>query len=363
MIALDPEFAPNWGDSRARYDAWWEGRMLDRPPVYLTVRRETPRWPAAPPDPGGDFSRQLLDPSFIVARIEAELAVTRYVADAFPVWQRGLNTATLAAFCHARLEYANDTVWVHPHIEDWTQEPLPSFDPQNALHQRCVEVASAVAERCEGRWVAAIPDLADAGSTMLQLRGAEKLVMDLLEDAPGLTEYRQALTHTWRDAFAWWRVHDVAAGLEGHVGWWRLFSSARYGLVQSDVSALLSPRLFSSFVLPELAETSAWLGRSVFHLDGPGELPHLDALLELPHIIAIQWQPGDGQPTCGHWIGLLRKIQDAGRGLQLFAWPDDLPAVTSGLRPEGIMLWFPDAMSQAEADDVLRQIDRWAGCH
>lgn len=360
MIALDPEFAPNWDQSRARYDAWWQGTMLDRPPVYLTVRRKSPRWTPDPPKFGADYERQLFDPDAIVARIEAELAVTDYVADAFPVWQRGLNTAYTAAFCGAPLEYADDTIWVHPCVEDWSTANLPRFDPSHPIHRRCVEVAEAVESQRNGRWAPAIPDLIDAGSTMLQLRGSEQMLFDLIEEAPGLMEYRDALGQVWRDAFAWWRAKDDADGVSGHTGWWRLYTSAKYGLIQSDVSALLSPRLFEAFVRPELEATSAWLGHSIFHMDGPGELVHLDALLDLAHITAIQWQPGDGQPTCSNWVPLLQKIQARGKGLQLFVWPHDVPGIVANLSPHGVMLWFPDAMTRDEADRVLAEIGKWA---
>lgn len=360
MIAIDPEFAPYWDLSRARYDAWWEGRMLDRPPVYMTVQRETPRWTPQPPRLDGDFERQLFDPGAIVARIEAELAVTDYVADAFPVWQRGLNTAYTAALCGARLDYADDTIWVHPCITDWRKATLPHFDPSHPVHARCVEVADGVASRCDGRWAAAIPDLIDAGSTMLQLRGSEDLLYDLIEQAPGLMEYRDALAQLWRDAFAWWRERDTAGGIQGHTGWWRLYTSEKYGLIQSDVSALLSPTLFDALVRPELETTSTWLGRSIFHMDGPGELIHLDALLSMPGITAIQWQPGDGQPTCSHWIDLLRKIQAHGKSLQLFAWPQDVEGIMRHLDPRGVMLWFPDPLPRDEAARILARIEAWA---
>lgn len=360
MIEIDPEFAPEWDRSRERYDAWWEGRMLDRPPVYMTVKRGTPRWTPQAPRLEGDFERQLFDPEAIVARIEAELAITDYVADGFPVWQRGLNTAYTAAFCGARFDYADDTVWVHPCITDWTAAPLPRFDPSHPVHARCVEVAEAVETRRDGRWAPAIPDLIDAGSTMLQLRGSEDLLFDLLEQAPGVVQYRDALAQLWRDAFAWWRERDDRDGISGHTGWWRLYTSRKYGLIQSDVSALLSPALFESFVRPELEATSAWLGRSIFHMDGPGELIHLDALLSIPGITAIQWQPGDGQPTCSHWIDLLRKIQAHGKGLQLFVWPQDVDEIVRRLDPRGVALWFPDPLSREEASRMVARIEDWA---
>jgi hypothetical protein len=101
-----------------------------------------------------------------------------------------------------------------------------------------------------------------------------------------------------------------------------------------------------------------WLDYAVYHLDGPGAVPHLDLLLEIPSLRAIQWTPGAGQPPMPHWLPMLRRIQSAGKGLFLYTWPEELDALMDGLKPEGVILnlW---AGSPAEADALVDKVAAW----
>ena len=59
--------------------------------------------------------------------------------------------------------------------------------------------------------------------------------------------------------------------------------------------------------------------QSIYHLDGPGQIPHLDILLEIPELDGIQWVPGAGNPGTGsaEWFPMYRRIQEKGKLLIL----------------------------------------------
>jgi 5-methyltetrahydrofolate--homocysteine methyltransferase len=87
---------------------------------------------------------------------------------------------------------------------------------------------------------------------------------------------------------------------------------------------MLSPKLFDEFVLPHVEEQCERLDRVIYHLDGPGQIPHLNSLLKVERLDGIQWVPGAGEELQGNdcgsqkWIPLYRKILEAGKLLVLY---------------------------------------------
>ena len=105
------------------------------------------------------------------------------------------------------------------------------------------------------------------------------------------------------------------------------------------------------------------MDRCLYHLDGPQALRHLDLLLEIPEIDAIQWVPGAGRDYWADWIHVYRKIQEAGKSLQLLSVPvTDLHLLFESLRPEGVWLSnLSGIQTRAEAAAALKAIGRWTG--
>jgi hypothetical protein len=104
---------------------------------------------------------------------------------------------------------------------------------------------------------------------------------------------------------------------------------------------MLSPRSFQDLIVPELSKLAARLDLPMYHLDGPDAVRHVDALLamESPEIRVIQWVPGAGAPHAVEWLDLLRKIQDGGKAIFVYAHsPDEVETLARELRPEGLMI-------------------------
>jgi hypothetical protein len=76
--------------------------------------------------------------------------------------------------------------------------------------------------------------------------------------------------------------------------------------------------MFDEFVLEDTAASCNHVDRSIYHLDGPGALQHVPTLLAIEKLDCVQWIQGAGAPLPSHWIDLLRRIQDAGKTVQLF---------------------------------------------
>jgi hypothetical protein len=80
---------------------------------------------------------------------------------------------------------------------------------------------------------------------------------------------------------------------------------------------MISEKMFEEFFLPGLIEECEKLDRCIYHLDGPDALKHLDVLLGIKKLSAVQWVCGAGNEGFTRWTDVYKKIQKAGKGLQL----------------------------------------------
>ena len=75
--------------------------------------------------------------------------------------------------------------------------------------------------------------------------------------------------------------------------------------------------MFDDFLLEDTVACAEHADRSIYHLDGPGALQHLPRLLEIESLDCIQWIQGAGAPLPSTWTVLLKRIQDAGKSVQV----------------------------------------------
>ncbi len=142
--------------------------------------------------------------------------------------------------------------------------------------------------------------------------------MDLY-DAP---EKVKQLTKQIQDL--WFQYYEEFSALlrsvnPGYSDWSTLLSTTPSYTIQCDFSYMISPQMFDEFVRDDLQDSCSRLDRSLYHLDGIGQLPHLDSLLQINNLNAVQWIPGDGQPNIEDWPQVYRKILNAKKSAQVVA--------------------------------------------
>ena len=116
--------------------------------------------------------------------------------------------------------------------------------------------------------------------------------------------------------------------------------------------------MYEELVVGELLEELDFLDESIYHLDGPDALKHLDRLLAIDKLKGIQWVYGAGQPTASHWIPVLKKIQDAGKMIQIDVVPEELDIMLENLKPEGVMYTI-NARTEEEGRALMKKVERY----
>lgn len=354
---MDLIYKEDWDACRARIDAWWHGEIIDRAAIKVTAPRGHAETPAPDMD---DLESYWTDPERVIPRLERSVEATYWAGEAFPVVfpvSIGM-VAILGNYLGCPIRFINtQTTWSMPIIEDWKNRSELRFDRDNRwwrVSARLLEYASA---RAEGRYYIGVPDLNGPGEILSRLRSPEALAIDLLENGDAV---KAALEEANR---AWLRYWEAAEGIihqyiGGYLHWMGIWSESPSTDLQCDFSCMISSEMFDEFFLPAFEQQTEWVGRTIYHLDGPGAIRHLDSLLELPELTGIQWVPGAGAAPMREWVPLLRRIQDAGKLVYIGCGKDEVELLLTELRPEGLLLGTHCDTAE-EADALLKKVEIW----
>jgi len=349
-----------WQDIKRRYDAWWKADLHDRPLLHVTAPRDGARpfetWKGRAASPEEIWA----DIDFAIWTTEQHLDRTWYGGEALPAIQSytspiGMSAGGAILFgCTPR--FAPDTVWV---------EPLPSQEefPVLAVHpdrRRWIRDAFAVTGRASrGRFYGRETFSNHAGDTLAAIRGTEQLLLDLVENPDWVSQAVAKVTDLLQKFLAelWPLVSPEVTGREGWLSSAGMWSAGINFCADCDVSCMISPRQFEDVFLPPLRRAMRDFTHTLYHLDGTEALRHLEALLATPEINAIQWVPGSGREELLQWVPLVRRIQAAGKAVQVLARPEEVEPFLREVSPKGLLI-TTSCRSEAEGRQLVELVTR-----
>ena len=298
---------------RARLTTWWNGGDIGRPAMQVTAPREVPLpVPPAMACPEGwvtDYSTSNFD--YRVNLSARACAGTWYLGEAVPAVAPDLAPNCLALFLGCRGVEMPGTVWCRPCIGD-AGEAVFEFDPDNFYWDFCLRLAREQLRLGRGRYLIQFPDLIEGLDTLAAMRGAERLLLDLIERPDWVRRSLAGITQLY------FRHYDVLYDLfrdevGGSVFW--AWAPGRMAKFQCDFSAMIGPDMFGEFMVPVLREMTERVSYCMYHWDGPGALGHHDHLLGIPRLTMLQWTPGAGAEPSHHprWWPYYHKTLEAGK--------------------------------------------------
>jgi len=343
-------------DIKNRYAAFWEADAFERCCLFTSVwLNETKLAPPVIPNRSKEWWENI---GFRVRQADCEIANQRFFADGFPNTFANFGPGCLSAMIGGTYRPADGTIWFENQqvITDWTSAPDPVVDESCAMFRMVEEFTRRLLGG--GQSCVSVTDIGGTYDIVAALRGTQDLLMDLFEYPGEIKAYVKKLQPVWRDYYLKYANRLIAAQ-GGMTSWMPIWCGKTYYPLQCDFSAMISPDMFEEFVLPDLQYQTEFMERSVYHLDGVGELPHLKHLLSLPRLTAIQWTSGAGHPEISDecWFDLYREIQAAGKGLVLLGVrPEKLETLLRGVSPKGLFVSC-GARDEAHALELTRIVD------
>ena len=348
---------PDFDDCMARIYAWYEQKMVDRPPVRFHhhnmeyERHRTVTGPWKTPE------ERWLDVEFQVSTFLRSLEGTEFLGETFPVFWPNLSAVVYNLFLGQRAEFDDTTAWTHPWLADL--EAMPPLKVQRegryfgtveALTRRALELA-------EGRFLVGYTDMYAGIDCTAGLRGAEAMCLDVVTRPRQL---KQLIEQGFEEYAAVYDHFDRELKRHGQlsVTWMNLPSYETFNVLACDFGVNISPEHYNEFCLPITRKEASLFRHNVFHLDGPGVARHLDSILTLPNLAAVQWAQGsNANAPILQWVPLIRKIQQAGKSVIVDLQVEELDDFIKEVDPAGIMLWVNAAPKDQQG--ILNRVRRW----
>jgi len=347
-------FPESWAKSKARLTALWHREIVDRCCLAVTAPRYD-GWPQNKPFPENPEEQRdyWLDGEQVLERHLHRFEQTCYLGEAFPQVILNLGPAGHAGFFRGcRVRFTERTIWFHASIHDWIQDSIV-FDPQSLLYRKTMELVRYFVQESGGRYFVSLPDTAGNLDALAHMRGTENLLMDLELCPQQVRHGLDRIQDVWRTVNG--AVYDIVKDNNdggSTIGWLGSWAPGFHAQMECDISAMISPTHFVTFVTPELEEQARILDYPLYHLDGAEQLEHLDALLAIENLDMIQWTCVAGQPPPMRYLGALKKIQAAGKGLLIKIEAAWLEALLTELSSRGLFL-VTEVEERAQADELL----------
>lgn len=351
-LSLCPEFPA----LAQRWEAWWRFEA-DRPLLLAQVTK-----------PGGNALQwgkalDLLDqPDAWLDLRRKQIENTRYVGDTLPRIRVDIGPVAMAAFMGAPLHLSSleQTTWQDTVIEDWSDSSQFEFDPANRWFRTVLELCRLTARDARNRYVVCLPDMTGSIDVLSNMRGPERLCMDLFEHREEVKQAAMKLVDAWEHAYAllYNTVLEEGAGV---VQWLKCWSDTLYTLPTCDFNALIGESDFIEVCLPSLAEQARRAGRCIFHLDGPDASRHAPALAAEKSITAVQYTPGAGTESALAKIDMFKMLQKAGKPVLVVTPFEEVKELIDRLDPAGLVVWVNDCSSNEQADTLMDLIHKRFG--
>lgn len=323
--------AQDWARITDVHERWWR-HELDRPLISVTLGGREPDRPASPTPlkaVAAGYGPEVT-PEQIVDAWDYGMSKVVFLGDAFPQIRPNFGPSCNAAFLGARADIGTDTVWFHPPAEIELADLDFRYDSDNAWLKRVQAVCRAAAEFWRGSVCMGICDVTPNLDTLSVFRPGERLLLDLCDHPDEVDRLVVQLA----DLF-WRHFHAIQDAMRpynpGYTCWIPLYSREPYYALQCDFCYMIGPAMFDRFVRPDLVDATHRIPRTIFHLDGPGQLPHLDSLLSIEGLGGVQWIAGAGRGPERAWLDVYRRIHAAGKLIVIHGGFDDLDAIAQAL--------------------------------
>ncbi len=331
-------------EAKERMNAWWDHEIADRPVFSYYYPKKRGTLGAFLDVVGEDWSLaqnhdEIEEP---LNEFEKRAKNTYFGGENIPFYFPNYGPGIVSAVFGIKPQFSTGTVWFsRPTKPEDIVEYLESvkINRNNEWYSRLLRITEYAAKRAGKNYVVSITDIGGVLDILSSFLGPTNIILTMKRNPEIIDTCRSIILEKLL------KVYDALQNLvdkycHGCSCWLGVWGKQRWNAIQCDFSAMLNPKWFNRFALPDIIEQAEHMDYAIYHLDGPNALPHLDFLLDKPSITGIQWVPGVGNARMGSkkWIPLYTKIQKAGKNLVIDSAPDNVSHLYKSLDPRGLFV-------------------------
>ncbi len=355
MLLLKPDYE----QSKQRIDAFWERELLDRPVVQFPLYKPVEDWIELPVAGHHSVKDEWLDIDFQVERNKVNLSNQLFLGDTMPVVWPNLGPDVFAAFYGCPLHFSEfGTSWSGSIMLNIAEQENIVFDWTNLYLEQLNRLTDAYLDIGKGRFITGMSDWHTGGDCLAALRGPMGLAADLINHPALVRNILHRIEKDYERLYGMFYDKLRKAG-QPISTWVPLVSDQKYYMVSNDFSIMISTPMYRDIFLESVIHECQFLDRSLYHLDGPGALRHLDAILEITELDGVQFVPTPGDDSFIRWAGIYKRIQNAGKCVQVNCKLSEIKDVIRTLKPEGLYLFVQDITSENLAQELIHKLEGW----
>ena len=338
------EFKEDIVEAKERMNAWWDHEILDRPVIsyyhpksrgamggYLDALGQD--WNLAK-DLNEDMTNVLLN-------FEKRAEKTYYGGESIPSYFLNYGPGIMAAVFGITPHFESETVWFsQPTKPENIIEVLEGIklNQNNEWYSRLKKMTLEGSKRAkEIGYQFSITDLGGVLDILSSFLGPTTIILTMKRNPEIIDECRRIILEKLLKVFdeLYEIIHSNCAGFNT---WLNVWCKKSWYPVQCDFIAMLNPKWFKRFVLPDLITQIEHMDYAIHHMDGPYQIPYLDDYLSIDSLTGIQWVPGAGRspPGSEEWFPIYKKIQKTGKNIVMDTLPENVPHIYKSFDPKGL---------------------------
>lgn len=346
---------------RKRLYAFWDRELIDRVLISVVAPKErgrnismfeNPRDLTGQPE---ELRKYWEDPETIYRNNIERLEHTFLGGETLPIVFQNYGTSGHCNYFGAVPSYGNDTIWFDPVWDDLSEVENSYTEERLKKH---LDITKYLTEHATDSYFVGMPDSSGTIDALGHLYGTENVLMDMLGNPDAVKNAVRILDDGWKKTNEMFYQITKKLNQGGAHAWMHVLAPGRVAHMQCDMSVMFSKEMYGEFVVQELQEQMEWLEYPIYHFDGIEQEKHLDYILSFPKLKAVQWTHVAGQPSAAHFLPVLKRIQDAGKGLIVMAPPGDVPVLLENLSGKGLYI-HTETEDEESAKAVIRYVEKY----
>ena len=223
----------------------------------------------------------------------------------------------------------------------WEEAEAKEWSRESPWYRKYMEFIDVLVKHSGGRYPVSHGTLTGPFDYVINLRGHEQAVIDLMMEAERAFRLLERMGDffIWITQEAWNRIPLFQGGyFDAQYSLWAPASIIR---MQEDGVAVLSPTLYEEYLKPVDQRVASHFDCSFIHLHATSMFD-LDKMLQIPEIRCYEINNDVGGPPLDWLLPYFQQVQEAGKPLLIrgsFS-PDELRKLVDSLDPRGLYLYI-----------------------
>ncbi|MFZ2656775.1 MAG: hypothetical protein WAX69_17715 [Victivallales bacterium] len=345
-------------ERKGRHLSFWKMENRDRPLVIMSRQK-----PADSQEDKyllslkqADLTKYWSDPDVLMLRAKRNIASQECLGDSLPSMRVPLGPLMLSTFLGSGVEFQPDTVWFHPCTDKLDDLKDLKLDPDNRWWRLVEDCCLRMAQ--ERTTIPVVPDLGGIGDNLAAMVGADVLMLEMIERPELVKKVIRRMLDIMKSCYD--RIYRIIGSSgNGTSTWLGVWSPGKTGILQNDLSIMLSTEMYKEFFQEEFREMCDFYDYTIFHLDGTRSQQHLDGfLLGLQGLDGVQVGSDPGTRAM-EVLPALKLIQSRGKRIFTYVFQDEADELFSALSPRGVCA-TTEIAADGEADEFISRLTRTA---